>query len=404
VKAKATQHKWEFKARFRRHAFGWKSQPAVTRVKEALAELKKVAKTEPEVAAEGAVQLLERLSPALEQVDSSSGAIGSAVNRAIEELAPLIGGAKVDAKTRGEWLHRLWDAYEADGIPYLESIGDVWGELCGSTALASQWADKLIGEVRRIWTSKDRTSRFYKGATNCLSALAFSGRTDDLMALLAVEERPFWPYQRFGVQALLAQGKKAEAIRLAESCLSSGGLEVMHVCEEILLSSGLVDEAYRRYGLKVNQGGTYLATFRAVAKRYPTKKSGEILADLAKTSPGNEGKWFAAAKEAGLYSEAIALVRSSPCDPRTLTRAALDFADTETTFAADAGLLAIHWLLEGHGYEVKSWDVQDSYRAAMAAAARRGTADATKEHIRQMVAAKKHTGTVAKTLEQELGR
>jgi hypothetical protein len=25
----ATSHKWEFKARFRRHAFGWKSQPAI---------------------------------------------------------------------------------------------------------------------------------------------------------------------------------------------------------------------------------------------------------------------------------------------------------------------------------------------------------------------------------------
>ena len=35
----AEPHKWEFKARFRRHAFGWKSQPAIRRVKEAVAEI-----------------------------------------------------------------------------------------------------------------------------------------------------------------------------------------------------------------------------------------------------------------------------------------------------------------------------------------------------------------------------
>jgi hypothetical protein len=38
-----------------------------------------VAKTEPVLAAEGAVLFLEKLAPAIEQVDSSSGAIGSAV-------------------------------------------------------------------------------------------------------------------------------------------------------------------------------------------------------------------------------------------------------------------------------------------------------------------------------------
>ena len=86
----AQAHKWEFKARFRRNAFGWKSQPAITRVKQAVGEIKKVAKKEPLLAAEGAVVFLERVSPALEHVDSSSGAIGTAVNNAIAELVPII--------------------------------------------------------------------------------------------------------------------------------------------------------------------------------------------------------------------------------------------------------------------------------------------------------------------------
>ena len=41
-------------------------------------------------------------------------------------------------------------------------------------------------------------------------------------------------------------------------------------------------------------------------------------------TPGEEGKWFAAAKDAGLYDEAIALARRTPTDPRTLARAARD--------------------------------------------------------------------------------
>jgi len=50
-------HKWTFRPRFRRHAFGWRSQPAV--------------------------------------------------NRAIESLVPVIAGAQVDTEKRREWLDRL---------------------------------------------------------------------------------------------------------------------------------------------------------------------------------------------------------------------------------------------------------------------------------------------------------
>ena len=37
--AKAERHKWVFRARFRRNAFGWKSQPAIKRIKEAVSEI-----------------------------------------------------------------------------------------------------------------------------------------------------------------------------------------------------------------------------------------------------------------------------------------------------------------------------------------------------------------------------
>src|SRR4051794_25286249 len=110
----AQGHKWEFKPRFRRHAFGWKSQPAIARVKQAVAEIKKVAKKAPALAAEGAVLFIERISPAIEQVDSSSGAIGAAVHNAIADLATIIADAPTDTGTRDTWLERLWAAQQED--------------------------------------------------------------------------------------------------------------------------------------------------------------------------------------------------------------------------------------------------------------------------------------------------
>ena len=132
-----------FTSRFRRHAFGWRSQPAIERLKEAVSEITTVARHDRILAADGAVLLIERLSPALENVDSSSGAIGSAVNRAIGALADLIASAPADPETRDRWLERLWEAYQADQIPYIETLGDYWGQLCGSPPVASAWADGL---------------------------------------------------------------------------------------------------------------------------------------------------------------------------------------------------------------------------------------------------------------------
>lgn len=98
------KHAWAFSPRFRRGAFGWRSEPAITRIKEALTEIKAFNRKEPILAGEGAVLFLSKLSPALENIDSSSGAIGSAVNRAIEALVPIIAKAPADLATRRKWL------------------------------------------------------------------------------------------------------------------------------------------------------------------------------------------------------------------------------------------------------------------------------------------------------------
>ena len=58
-------------------------------------------------------------------------------------------------------------------------------------------------------------------------------------------------------------GKKSEAIRYAEASRGSWTSDsaVDRLCEEIVLSSGLADEAYRRYGLRAHRAGG-----RAVSK------------------------------------------------------------------------------------------------------------------------------------------
>ena len=105
--SRTTAPQWAFRSRLRRGAFGWRgSRPAIARVGEALAEIRAVARKEPALAAEGAVLFLEKISPAVQDVDSSSGALGSATYRAVETLVPIIATASVsDAirRTSSRW-------------------------------------------------------------------------------------------------------------------------------------------------------------------------------------------------------------------------------------------------------------------------------------------------------------
>jgi hypothetical protein len=398
--------RWDFTRRFRRGAFGWKSPPAIQRVRQAVSEIKTVARHDPALAAEGAVLFLERVSPALEHVDSSSGAIGTAVNHAIEALVAIIASAAADATTRAGWLERLWEAHAHDEIPYIERLGDFWGELCVSPELASAWADRLVGIVTMALSPDPQVRGFFHGTTACLSALFRAGRFEEIFALVDRDRLSFWPYREWGVRALAALGRPDEAIAYAEA---SRGVHVSPVAiaaagEEILLAAGRVEEAYQRYALEATRGTSYLATYRALAGKYPQKRPDELLGDLVATTPGDEGKWFATAKELGLFDEAILLANQAPCDPKTLTRAARDFADRRPAFAVEAGVAALRWLVEGHGYEVTGTDVWSAYTNTMKAAEQAGRAGEVRDRIRKLVASETYADRfVTRILGRELG-
>jgi len=199
-------------------------------------------------------------------------------------------------------------------------------------------------------------------------------------------------------------GKKAEAIRYAESNIRINDPlgAIAETCEEILLSSKMIDEAYDRYAILASRGTSHLATFRAIAKKYPQKTASEILHDLVESTPGEEGKWFASAKSAGLHDEAIELANRSPCDPRTLTRAAKEAATEHPAFAVEAGMAALRWLCAGYGYEITSADIWAAYRHTMEAATNAGILQETRGRIQRLVQTST-IGFVTELLSRELG-
>ncbi len=382
-----SKHTWAFGPRFRSGSFGWRSEPAITRINEAVSEIKAVARKEQVLAAEGAVLFLQKLSPALQNIDSSSGAIGTAVNRAIDTLVPIIAKAPADPKLRRKWLEQLYQAHADDQVPYIECLGDSWGELCASPEIAAEWAERLVATVESVWSRNKIEYGFFHGTSMCLSALLAAGRHEQLLTLMDKCPYKFWSYRQWGVKALAALGRKAEALRYAEE---SRGLNeplglIAETCEAILISSGLKDEAYQRYAFEANHGGTYLATFRAICRKYPHKAPEVVLNDLVARTPGEEGKWFAAAKDAALYDLALKLARRSPVDHRTLIRAADDFAENEPGFALNCGLMALYWICEGRAYEATSGEVLTAYAQIRRAAGIAQCTETAMEQLRKML-------------------
>jgi hypothetical protein len=63
------ERKWQFKTKFRAKAFGWRgSRLAISRLKEAVSEIKAVAKSDPVATGDEAVSLMERIWPAFQDI------------------------------------------------------------------------------------------------------------------------------------------------------------------------------------------------------------------------------------------------------------------------------------------------------------------------------------------------
>lgn len=371
--SKRSTYPWAFKARFRRSAFGWRGDRlAIGRIQEALSEINTVARHDPATAADGAVLFLEKLSPALCQVDGSSGALGQAARDAVDLLAPLIAQAPVDEAQRRRWLDRLYQAIQEDDPPYIETLGDYWGDLCATEALASAWADHLLPTLRSVLEAKRKGSyAFFSGTSLCYSALFKAGRHDEILTLLAQDGKTIWPYRVWGGRVLASRGQIDEAIDYVtdHSGITRNDYQVAWFAEDLLLNAGRRQEAFERYALLANQAHTHLATYRALAKKYPEIPASDLLDRLVASTPATPGKWFATAKTLKLYAEATRLAWASPCDPKTLLRAARDNIVKQPAFAMESALAALHWMAQGHGYELTTSEPVQALQLANEAAA-----------------------------------
>jgi hypothetical protein len=380
-------HRWAFKARFRARAYGWRgSALASKRLKEAVREVNSIAKSDRVLAAEGCVSLLERLWPALEHIDTSSGALGGAVHRTLTELIPILISAPADVKTRGVWLERLFQAVMDDGVQYLAPVEDRWGEIAVYPELMAEYAERLRALIRRVWVDEPPGGHVI-GTAICLSSLLEAGRYRDLIELLACARMKWWHWHRFGAEALARQGVWDAAIAYADGCRppqSYDDRQIDRFCEDVLIKNGWADDAYHRYGLKAAAGPTYLSTFRETIKRYPDRDRRQVLLDLIETR-GERGKWFAAAKDAGFLGVALTCARDFAAEPATLVRAARDFAAKEPKFAAEVGVIALGRLLNGGGYDPEISLVQEAFRHLTDSASRIGASDWAKQQVRALV-------------------
>ncbi|WP_219136386.1 hypothetical protein [Janthinobacterium sp. UMAB-60] len=199
-----------------------------------------------------------------------------------------------------------------------------------------------------------------------------------------------WHYRVWGAKALAKMGRRDEAIQYAQDSkgLNEPLMAIAEFCEGALLDAGFVEEAYARDAMDATNATTNLTTFKAAAKKYPGIPKKTILRDLVASQPGQEGKWFAAAKDAGLFELSIELANRSQTDPRTLIRAARDFAVKQPAFSMAASMTALTGIMRGYGYDITGIDVLDAYATVMLAAGAMGMDEATvKENVRAAITA-----------------
>jgi hypothetical protein len=68
-----------------------------------------------------------------------------------------------------------------------------------------------------VWSRAPREYGFFHATSMCLSALLAAGRHEQLLTLIDQCPYPSWTYRQWGVKALVAMGKKTEALRYAEA-------------------------------------------------------------------------------------------------------------------------------------------------------------------------------------------
>ncbi len=159
-----------------------------------------------------------------------------------------------------------------------------------------------------------------------------------------------------------------------------------------MLDAGREAEAYEKYAMTANVSSTGLATYRMIARKYPTRDPKQILLDLAKLG-GDRGRWFAAAKDAGFLDLALYFAQTGSTDPRTLSRASRDLLEKDAKFSLQVGRMAIQQMLDGHGYDLTAIDVIDAYGHLVKASEKLGLIHAARDDVFSMATNAQRNGS-----------
>jgi hypothetical protein len=261
----------------------------------------------------------------------------------VDTLVPMIAKAPAEDRHRDKWMERLWEAIQQDEMPFIDLLMEHWGDLCVTRERASLWADKLIPGVRLLLSSDKKLTGFFAGTPACLASLYKAERYGEIIELLELDTCKFWHYRKWGTQALVAMGRKADAVNYADDArgLNHESAEISRACEEILLSCGMVEEAYKRYAVEANLKGTFIATFKTIARKYPHKNSRDILEDLVEYAPDEQNRWFEDTKSANLYNLAIELADSTLSESKPVRHLINDSIDIEPEYALEQGISAL---------------------------------------------------------------
>jgi hypothetical protein len=200
----------------------------------------------------------------------------------VQELVPLIGSAPVDTAVREKWLDRLFKAIQEHDPPYIESLGDHWGDLCATPELASNWADQLLPTRGSVLRERRRgTYALFSETIPCYSALFKAGRHEELLELLSMDPHPIWQYLVWGRARPRRRGNRLRArprgkhhqLRNHRTFFCRGGAA----------QGGRRAEAFDQFALLAHQAYSNLSTFRALAKKYPELAPHKLL--IGRTEP-----------------------------------------------------------------------------------------------------------------------
>ena len=382
--AQGMTHDWLF-TRYLHHQTLAEGDPAraVTRLREAVAEIRTVAATQPLVAGEGIIELYERLVRATRHDDSCARRVSMAIADTVQALCPVLRTAPADAATRGRWVERLVLAIRDDEAACLLPVEERWPDLVGDMPLLESWLNRLLPDVRTALKRQDPTGAV--GAVLCLSSLLALARYRALKSLLDLLRQPCWSYHRYWAEALLQQEKPADALAWVEAMFARHpDPRQQRWCEDLLIALGREEEGYQRYGIVNRHETTYLARYRALVKTYPTRERRQLLRELMERAGAPRSVWFATARQAGFLDMALDCAHAGAVDPRTLSRAAHATVNTHPAFAVPIALLAVAAYLRGEAMRIQQQEIDQAVDTVIYAATTLGSVEATHRQLQAL--------------------